>query len=139
MIKVAKKMSKKSKRRLTILAPLSLFMIFFFIFTKIKYTVNIINLKAQELDSIKAHIRKEIIGLGKYKPNGYKSKIELLNNLLKILFSALAAIAVYFICTMLIGNMVEDKFMFVIPLGLCAVVYIGMLFVSGILKKLIKR
>ena len=39
-------------------------------------------LKAQELDSIKAHIREEIDGLGKYKPNGYKSKIELLNSLL---------------------------------------------------------
>lgn len=39
-------------------------------------------LKAQELDSIKAHIHEEIEGLGKYKPNGYKSKIELLNSLL---------------------------------------------------------
>lgn len=50
MIKMAKKISKKSKRRLAILAPLSLFMIFFFIFTTIKYTVNIINLKAQEFE-----------------------------------------------------------------------------------------
>ena len=40
------------------------------------------NLKSQELDSIKAHIREEIDGLVKYKPNGYKSKIELLNGLL---------------------------------------------------------
>ena len=39
-------------------------------------------LKAQELDSIKAHIREEIDGLAKYKPNGYKSKIELLNSIL---------------------------------------------------------
>ena len=41
------------------------------------------NLKSQELDSIKAHIREEIDGLVKYKPNGYKSKIELLNSLLR--------------------------------------------------------
>lgn len=41
------------------------------------------NLKSQELGSIKAHIREEIEGLGKYKPNGYKSKIELLNSLLR--------------------------------------------------------
>ena len=40
-------------------------------------------LKAQELDSIKARIHEEIDGLGKYKPNGYKSKIELLNSLLR--------------------------------------------------------
>ena len=45
---MAKKISKKSKRRLTILAPLSLFIIAFFIFTLISYTVNIINLKKQE-------------------------------------------------------------------------------------------
>lgn len=44
--------------------------------------VKMIYLKAQELDSIKANIYKEIEGLGKYKPNGYKSKIELLNRLL---------------------------------------------------------
>lgn len=40
-------------------------------------------LKAQELDSIKANIHEEIDGLVKYKPNGYKSKIELLNGLLR--------------------------------------------------------
>lgn len=50
MIKMAKKISEKSKRRLTILAPLSLLIIFFFIFTTITYTVNIINLKSQELE-----------------------------------------------------------------------------------------
>ena len=44
--------------------------------------IKTVYLKAQELDSIKAHIREEIDGLVKYKPNGYKSKIELLNGLL---------------------------------------------------------
>ena len=66
-------------------------------------------------------------------------KGELFANLFKIFVSALAAIAVYFICRLLIGNMVADKIMFIIPLGLCGIVYVGMLFVSGILKKLIKR
>ena len=47
---MAKKISKKSKRRLTILAPLSLFMILFFGFTAIKYTFSIFNLKTQELE-----------------------------------------------------------------------------------------
>lgn len=45
---MAKKISKKSKRRLTILAPLSLFIIAFFIFTTISYSINIISLKNQE-------------------------------------------------------------------------------------------
>ena len=39
-------------------------------------------LKSLELDSLKAQIRTDIEGLAKYKPNGYKSKIELLNSLL---------------------------------------------------------
>ena len=45
---MAKKISKKSKRRLVVLAPLSLFIMAFFIFTTVSYTINIINLKKQE-------------------------------------------------------------------------------------------
>jgi len=45
---MAKKISKTSKRRLTLLVPLSLFMISFFIFTSIRYTFNIISLKNKE-------------------------------------------------------------------------------------------
>ena len=37
----------------------------------------------KDLDPIKAHIREEIERLVKYKPSGYKSKIELLNSLLR--------------------------------------------------------
>lgn len=37
----------------------------------------------EDLDSIKAHIREEIEMLVKYKLSGYKSKIELLNSLLR--------------------------------------------------------
>lgn len=45
---MGKKISKKSKRRLVILGPLSLFVISFFIFTLLSYTINIISLKNQE-------------------------------------------------------------------------------------------
>ena len=45
---MAKKISRKSKRRLFILAPISLFTIAFFIFTSISYVVNIIELTNQE-------------------------------------------------------------------------------------------
>ncbi len=37
----------------------------------------------EDLAPIKAHIREEIERLVKYKPSGYKSKIELLNSLLR--------------------------------------------------------
>lgn len=69
---MAKKISKKSKRRLALLAPLSLFMIGFFIFTSISYTINIINLKNQEqelkdklvaLESEEENLNSEIIKL----------------------------------------------------------------------------
>jgi len=45
---MAKKISKKSKRRLTLLIPISLFTISFFIFTSISYVVKICNLRNQE-------------------------------------------------------------------------------------------
>lgn len=45
---MAKKISKKSKRRLTLFVPISLGIIAFFVFTTISHTVSIINLKNQE-------------------------------------------------------------------------------------------
>lgn len=45
-----RRISKKSKRRLAILVPITFTMIGFFIFTFINYTINIINLTKQEND-----------------------------------------------------------------------------------------
>jgi len=58
---MAKKISKTSKRRLTLLIPLSLFMISFFIFTTIRYTFNIISLKnkEQELEEKLSNLEEE--------------------------------------------------------------------------------
>jgi len=58
---MAKKISKTSKRRLTLLVPLSLFMISFFIFTTIRYTFNIISLKnkEQELEEKLSNLEEE--------------------------------------------------------------------------------
>ena len=39
-------------------------------------------IKSQKLDSIKARIQENIVGLNKYKPSGYKAKIEMLNEIL---------------------------------------------------------
>lgn len=41
-------------------------------------------IKSQELDSIKARIKENLAGLNKYKPSGYKSKIEMLNEILGV-------------------------------------------------------
>lgn len=58
---MAKKISKTSKRRLTLLLPLSLFVIAFFIFTTISYTYNIIKLKnqEQELTNLLSNLKEE--------------------------------------------------------------------------------
>ena len=45
---MAKKISKKSKRRLTLFVPISLGIIAFFIFTTISHTVSIINLRNEQ-------------------------------------------------------------------------------------------
>lgn len=44
--------------------------------------IKIMEFKSLELDSLKAQIRTDIDGLAKYKPSGYKSKIELLKSYL---------------------------------------------------------
>jgi len=67
-----KKISKKSKHRLALFAPLSLIMIIFFVFTLFSYTINIINLTNQEkelqekllsLELEEKDLNKEIIKL----------------------------------------------------------------------------
>ena len=69
---MAKKISKKSKRRLALLVPVSLIMITFFIATSVSYIFNIINLKnkehqlTQQLSSLKEEeeiLNSEIVKL----------------------------------------------------------------------------
>ena len=45
---MAKKISKKSKRRLTLFVPISLGIIAFFVFTTISHTISILNLKNEQ-------------------------------------------------------------------------------------------
>lgn len=59
-----KKISKKSKRRLTLLVPISLSVIAFFVVTLINYTFNIINLKNQENE-----LKEKLITLGLEEEN----------------------------------------------------------------------
>lgn len=57
----------------------------------------------------------------------------------KILFSGGAAAIVYFAFRMFAPGLVASKFLFIIPLACCGVVYLGMLYGTGILKQLVQK
>lgn len=62
----------------------------------------------------------------------------LLINLGKILVASIAAFVVFFIFKKAIPVISTGKFGFIIPLVVCAVIYCGVLFVSGVVKVILK-
>jgi hypothetical protein len=59
-------------------------------------------------------------------------------NLLKIIVSGICAFAGFIVCKMLLPELTYGRFTFLLPLALCAVIYIGVLTLSGVLKTVIK-
>lgn len=80
-----------------------------------------------------------IIAAGIRKAIGPFFKKDLMVDIIKILFSALLAFAVYFIFNRFMPEFTHDYISFVIPLGISGIVYIISLYATGILIKLIKR
>lgn len=74
---------------------------------------------------------KKVIG-------SYFSK-ELISDLIKILISGVLAVVVYIVCNAVSPEFTHGYITFIIPLGLCGIVYLASLLVTGILKKLIKK
>ena len=68
----------------------------------------------------------------------YFSK-ELIANILKILLSGAGALAVYELSKLISLPLSESKIGFVVPVMLCAVVYVGILTLSGCVKYIIKN
>ena len=64
---------------------------------------------------------------------------ELCKNILKILASSTGALIAYFVLKTLFPTVQSGKFTFIISLSVCGVIYVAMLFISGIAKKLYKR
>ncbi len=59
-------------------------------------------------------------------------------NLLKIIVSGICAFAGFIVCKMMLPELTYGRFTFLLPLALCAVIYIGVLTLSGVLKTVIK-
>ena len=62
----------------------------------------------------------------------------LLRNLGKILIASMAAFVVFFAFKKAMPAILTGKFGFIIPLVVCAVIYCGVLFVSGVVKVILK-
>jgi len=56
----------------------------------------------------------------------------------KVLLSGLCALAVFFVFRIFAPSVAADKILFLIPLALCGAVYLGVLFVTGTVKEIIK-
>lgn len=79
------------------------------------------------------------VGYAMYKSVGNYIERDLTVNILKILISGAAALAVYFLAQHMNLSVISGKFGFLITLGVCGIVYVGMLIVSGELKEIIAR
>ena len=64
---------------------------------------------------------------------------EFCKNTLKVLLSAVVALLGYFVFKIFLPTVLSGRYSFLAGLIVCAVIYVGMLLVSGTLKKLYKR
>lgn len=64
---------------------------------------------------------------------------ELGKNLLKITLSGVCAFLAFIVCKTALPTLTNGEFTFLLPLGLCAVIYITALILSGVLKTVIMR
>ena len=58
-------------------------------------------------------------------------------NILKIAFSGVSALAVFFAFKIVMPSVVADKVMFLVPLAASGIVYLGMLWLFGIVKMIL--
>lgn len=76
---------------------------------------------------------------GLKKALGSFLKKDLVIDIVKIVFSGVAAFVVYFVFNFVAPNFTHGYISFVIPIGACGIVYIAALYMTGVLKHLIKR
>lgn len=80
-----------------------------------------------------------LIAVGIRKVVGAYWKKDLLWDIAKILFSGVLALLVYAVFNMLLPEFTHGYITFIIPLICCGVVYLGSLFATGVLMRLIKK
>ena len=80
-----------------------------------------------------------LIAIGIRKVLGAYWKKELLLDIGKILFSGVLALLVYVGFNMTVPEFTHGYISFIVPLIACGVVYIGSLFATGVMMRLIKK
>jgi len=78
------------------------------------------------------------IALAMKKVTGNYIDREFIKNVLKIVFSGVGAVGVFLLFRIIRPDILSDKILFLIPLMCCAVVYIGAMWKSGIVKIILK-
>ena len=78
------------------------------------------------------------IALAMQKVTGNYMDKDLGINVLKILAAGVSALAVFVVCKIAFPLFMSDKVLFLIPLALCGAVYCAVLFLSGIVKVILK-
>ncbi len=78
------------------------------------------------------------IALAIRKVTGHYADKPFIKNIVKILLASVAALVVYTLTEYVMPQMFDGKFAFVISLALCAAVYVGVLFITGIVNFIIK-
>ena len=79
-----------------------------------------------------------LIAFGMKKVIGNYMDSDLGKNLLKIIISGVCALVGFIVCKTMFPTITYGRFTFLLPLALCAIVYIAALAASGVLKTVIK-
>lgn len=74
------------------------------------------------------------IALAMKKVTGNYVDRSFVKNILKIVFAGVGALAVFFAFKLFLPSLAGGRIMFLVPLAVCGIVYLGMLWASGIVK-----
>ena len=78
------------------------------------------------------------IALAIRKVTGNYIDRDFVKNILKIMFAGVSALAVFLMFRLVMPSVTGDRVLFLVPLSACGVVYISILWVSGIVKIILK-
>ncbi len=78
------------------------------------------------------------IALAMKRVTGNYIDSEFIKNIFKIVFAGVSALAVFLLFKLVMPSVTEDRVFFLVPLSACGVIYIGILWVSGIVRMILK-
>lgn len=78
------------------------------------------------------------IALAMKKVTGNYIDREFIKNISKIILAGVCAFAVFLVFRLALPSVTEDKVLFLVPLAVCGVVYLGVLWLSGIVRIILK-